>query len=122
MLLFIDTDAPLVGQLSSRPEISPDATVDTLRVDVLDAQNATHELQTLVVGGPANWPVSFGVQPRGQAEVRLRIYLFRRSFASPATETKNSIATVRAPPQVAIERYARVPFPTDGIHWRSRRG
>jgi hypothetical protein len=40
VLVSVDTDAHLVGELAARPEVSPAAAVDTLRVDILDAAGA----------------------------------------------------------------------------------
>jgi formylglycine-generating enzyme required for sulfatase activity len=102
VVVVVDTDAPLVGQLSLHPELSPDAAVDTVRVDVLDSADAVTEIRTFLVPDPAEWPLSFGVVPAADGQVRLRIRLFRALFASSATES--GVAVLEPPRQVTIER------------------
>src|SRR5271155_3312180 len=63
LVIVVDTDAPLIGELASHPELSNDAAIDTVRVDVLDANDTPQTIRTFVVAELAEWPVSFGVLP-----------------------------------------------------------
>jgi formylglycine-generating enzyme required for sulfatase activity len=115
LVVFIDTDAHVVGELTSRPEVSDDAAMDLLRVDVLDESNAAYASNSFVVSEVSNWPVSFGVVPAadGQAEVRLRIRLFRATLAREGH--LNGDATLDPPPEVTIERLVWLGVPTAGV-------
>jgi formylglycine-generating enzyme required for sulfatase activity len=102
VVLVLDTDAPLVGELSLHPELSPDAAVDTVRVDILGGGDDVTDVRRFLVPELTGWPVSFGVVPPPDGQVRLRIRLFRARFASPGT--LNGVAVLDPPPQVTIER------------------
>ncbi len=41
LLVYLDTDLPVSAQVLSDSALSPDAAIDTLRIDVLDASGAT---------------------------------------------------------------------------------
>jgi formylglycine-generating enzyme required for sulfatase activity len=115
LVVFVDTDAHVVGELTSRPEVSDDAAMDLLRVDVLDESNAIYASNSFVVSEVSNWPVSFGVVPaaEGPAEVRLRIRLFRATFAREGYQ--NGDVTLDPPPEVTLERLVSIGVPTAGV-------
>jgi formylglycine-generating enzyme required for sulfatase activity len=110
VVLVIDTDAHVSGELDSRDDLSPDATVDTLRVDVLEAGGATN---TFVVDDPAGWPVSFGVVGGASPTVSLRLRLFRALFADRGT--LNGVDVLDPPSQVTIDRIVSLAMPPAGV-------
>jgi formylglycine-generating enzyme required for sulfatase activity len=115
LIVFIDTDAHLVGELSSRPEVSHDAAIDTLRVEALGASDQVYESNVFYMAEALRWPLSFGVvpPPDGAAEVHLRIRAFR---ASQAREQMLDGAAILDPPkEVTIDRLAWIPTPTSGV-------
>lgn len=116
LLIVIDTDAHVVGEIASRPEVSPDATIDTLEIEVLDDQNRFVDENTFLVADTSNWPLSFGIEPSAElgTEVRIWIHAFRALFASSGT-TGNGTATLASPPQVTIDRLIAVPLPSSGV-------
>jgi formylglycine-generating enzyme required for sulfatase activity len=117
ILLAIDTDAPLVGQIADRPELSGDAAIDTVRVDMLELENRPpYDLRDLVVPEPALWPVTFGIRapdpPLGRS-VRVRIRAFRGRFARRGTLGEKT--TLEPPPEVTIERVVDLDLPATGV-------
>ena len=115
LLVLVDTDAPLVGQLGAHPEVSADAAVDALRIDVLGASNAVYATNLFVVADPSSWPVSFGVLPPsdGGADVRLRLRAFRARFARPGSV--NGALTLDPIPEVTIDRIVQAALPDAGV-------
>lgn len=115
LVLVVDTDAPVVGQLASRTDLSEDAAVDTLRVDLLDAKNVPRELRTFIVPEPESWPVSFGLLPdaAGDGVARVRIRIFRGRLAQPGSQ--GGLATEDPPPEVTLDRFVRVSMPQGGV-------
>ena len=116
LVIVVDTDAHVVGELDARPEVSRDAAIDTLRVDILDAQNHEVDLRTFVVADPGSWPLSFGIEPSAAfgGEVRVWIRAFRATFAATGTAA-NGATTLDPLPQVALDRLVAVPFPSSGV-------
>jgi formylglycine-generating enzyme required for sulfatase activity len=114
LVVVIDTDAHLVGELADRAEVSPDAAIDTVRVDVLDANDKIYDSQTLIVPDKESWPITFGVLPNGSAtEVRLRIRAFRGRFGQAGVV--NGGATVDPPADVTIDRLAVFALPKSDL-------
>ncbi len=111
LVVVLDTDAPVVGQLAEHPELSADAAIDTVRVDVLDTKNVAVDLRDLVVPEKAGWPISFGVALTGR--VRLRIRAFRGRLARAGT--LGDAGTLESPPEVTIERIVDIDSPTSGV-------
>ena len=116
ILLTIDTDAHVVGELPSSPTVSPDSTIDTLRVDVLDDHNNLVALNTFVVADVETWPLSFGIEPSPSfgSEVRVWIRAFRGMFAT-SDLASNGTTTLAPPTQVTIDRLVALPLPTAGV-------
>jgi formylglycine-generating enzyme required for sulfatase activity len=117
LVLVIDTDAPLVGQIAADPDLSSDAAVDTLRVDLLaPGDPVPYDHRDLVVPEAARWPVTLGVvapnPPLGHP-VRVRIRAFRgRSARKGTVREKTSLEPL---PGVSIERVIDVDLPSEGI-------
>ncbi len=112
IVLYVDTDAHVVGELSTRPEVSPDAAIDTLRIEVFDDQNREVDERTFVVADSASWPISFGIEPSaalGQ-EVRVRVRAFRALFAT-STLSDGGAATLEAPSEVTLDRLVALSLP-----------
>jgi formylglycine-generating enzyme required for sulfatase activity len=117
LLVVVDTDAHVVGELSSKADVSPDAAIDTLRIDVLDDQNNQIDVRTFLVADPLSWPVSFGIEPSASAgEVRVWIRAFRALFATTGTAADGT-ATLDPVPQVTIDRLVAVSFPSSGVQY-----
>jgi len=109
LLLFVDTDVVVPGQLGAVDELSGDAVLDTMRVDVVPGPS---EPLLFVAPDPSDWPVSFGVAaPEDGGAVLLRIRLFRGAYAGAAAED----GSVEPPRSITDERLVRATFPDDGI-------
>jgi len=95
LFIYVDTDAPvpsLVLAGERRPDrkaYSPDALVDTLRVDVHDGGGTLRDACEQTVADAAQWPVSFGMTPPPPGEqVYLRLRIFRGSLGNGKVPTK----------------------------------
>jgi hypothetical protein len=115
LLVVVDTDAHVVGELTTTQNVSPDATIDTLRVDVLDSHAQEYDAHTFVVASPSAWPISFGIQPSpaGGSSVLLRLRAFRALFASPGTVNDGG-ATLDPVAEVTIDRLVQLSVPSSG--------
>ncbi len=115
LLVVIDTDAHVVGELTARQDVSADATIDTLRIDVLDASGMEYAANTFVVSSSSAWPVSFGIQPpaTGSGAVLVRVRAFRALFATGGTVLGGQ-ATLDPDPDVTIDRLVALAFPDSG--------
>jgi hypothetical protein len=115
LLLVIDTDAHLASELSVRPDVSPDAAIDSLRIDLLDAANQVYASNVILVGDPSSWPVSFGLLPAadGGALARVRIRAFRAHFARPGQV--NGAATLDPFTEVTIDRLVWTTLPSADV-------
>ena len=107
VLVIVDTDAPLEGQLAGDSTISADAAVDTLWVEFLDSANKVYDSRHVVVPDALDWPVSFGAAPQASspAIVHLRIRLFRGS----------RLIAADPPPLLTIDRLVDISIPDDGV-------
>lgn len=110
LLVTVDTDAHLVGELAARPEVSPDAAIDTLRVDVLGAADTDQATRTFDVHSKNRWPISFGVaNERRTSRVRLRLRLFR------ARDALREGAELTPFPETSVDRLVEVELPQHGV-------
>lgn len=112
VLFVVDTDLPVASQVAGDAELSADATIDTLRVDVLGASGDVSESQLFVLPSPEEWPVSFGVVSEA-GTVRARLRLFRSAVA--ASGLQNGVATLEPPPRTSVDRLVDVATPADGV-------
>lgn len=85
-LLYIDTNAPLVGQLAIDADLPGSIAVDTVRVDRLDTAGAPVETRELVAPELEDWPISLGIV--GSDATRFRVRVFRGNRASAAEDGK----------------------------------
>ncbi len=117
VVLVVDTDLPVSGQLAARPELSPDAAIDTVRVDVLAANGAVLDSQVFVVPNADQWPLSFGV-PRDDgapAPTALRVRGFRGRKA--VATTVRGVASLQPPVGRTVDRVVGFSF-EDGVVYR----
>ena len=103
LLVVIDTNAPVTGMLAGDPDLSADAAIDTLRIDVLDRDNRTVGSETFVAPDPRDWPISFGIV--SDAAVRLRLVAYRALFSQ---RLEGETVPHR---EVAIDRAVELPAP-----------
>jgi formylglycine-generating enzyme required for sulfatase activity len=108
LLLLVDTDAHLVDELESRPEISPDAAIDTLRIDLIDG---SEQIRTFDVYARDRLPLSFGVAGDPGERVRLRLRLFRARDAI----TVDGWLTPQS--ENAVDRLVTAAVPQDGTEY-----
>ncbi len=116
LLIVVDTDVPVVGQIASRPELSLDAAIDTVRIDVIRADGSTYDFRDIVAPDARDWPFTFGVTSSEATNigiVQLRIRGFRASLAKPGQ--LNGTATLEPAREVAIDRVVVIPLPESGI-------
>jgi formylglycine-generating enzyme required for sulfatase activity len=112
--VVVDTDAHVVGELGVKQNVSPDAAMDTLRVDVFDAKGRQFDAHTFVVSSVDTWPLSFGIQPpAGGGSILVRLSAFRALFATSGTVLDGG-PTLDPDADVTIERLALLDFPTTG--------
>jgi formylglycine-generating enzyme required for sulfatase activity len=118
LLVYLDTDAPVVGQLSSHPELSADAAIDTVSIDVVGGSvgSAQSPHAEFVAPDESDWQDDsgkprawFGLATpagRGGQSVVLLVRAFRASLASPE---------LGPPPESAIARLVEATLPAAGI-------
>jgi formylglycine-generating enzyme required for sulfatase activity len=112
LVIVVDTDLPVLGQIGAVDGLSPDAAVDTLRIDALAADGTPYDVQLFTVGAPSSWPLSFGVAASA-SDARFRLRLFRGAFAAPGT--LGALTTLEPEAALAVDRLVAVPLPDDGI-------
>jgi formylglycine-generating enzyme required for sulfatase activity len=113
LLVTVDTDLPLVGQIMNRPDLSHDAAVDTLRVEMIAGDGTTSDVFVVVAPDALDWPLSFGVAGDAGADVQLRLRLFRGRYA----QSRAWGGGVAPEPNglLAVDRVARMTVPEEGI-------
>jgi formylglycine-generating enzyme required for sulfatase activity len=82
ILLFVDTNAPLVGQVTTSSELPGVIAVDTLSIQHLDAEGKVIETRELVAPDPRDFPISFGVVSSETVRFRLRAFRAENAYAS----------------------------------------
>jgi formylglycine-generating enzyme required for sulfatase activity len=118
VVLFIDTDAPIASQsLVPAEEFKRDASVDTLRIDILDDQDRPIRGKTRQISASdlVNWPVSFGLESSAEAKLaRLRLRAFRARFAEARTDPDTQAQLYEPVAGYTIDRVVEVPLPEKG--------
>ena len=131
-VIYIDTDAPILGQIPAEPRLSPDAAVDTARVDILGPAGELIDVCIIRAPDPTDWPISFGVTPESsQGPYHLRVRVFRLMRANQAdTAGFSNHCGVPNPqaqkgaisepwPESTIDRLVTFPAIGSGVtHWR----
>jgi formylglycine-generating enzyme required for sulfatase activity len=108
LVVLVDTDAQLVDELEARPEISPDAAIDTLRIDMIDRSGNSEPGRTFDVYTRDRLPLSFGVAGDPGERVTLRLRLFRARDAF----TMDGLLTPF--PENSVDRLVNAAIPQDG--------
>jgi formylglycine-generating enzyme required for sulfatase activity len=120
VLVVVDTDAPTPEDVAADPELSAVASVDTLRVDLLDEKDGVRVLREFAGTSKLDWPISFALIPPEVGDVavaRLRIRAFRARDAEATREAGEP--TLAPPPELAIDRVVEVWMPGKGVVERS---
>lgn len=113
VLLFIDTDAPVASMAGERAFLT-DASVDTLRVDILAPDNTIVRSVDFAAPDEANWPVSFGLRGMDGAVVaRLRLRAFRAQRSAIATDPTTGAKVFEPIAGYTIDRVVELPIPND---------
>ncbi|WP_437611364.1 SUMF1/EgtB/PvdO family nonheme iron enzyme [Sorangium sp. So ce834] len=125
LLVVVDTDAPVAAQLLADPSISPEAVVDTVRIDRFDdawRPSCIDDVDctaNFVLPDPSSWPFSFGVATpeAGGAVLRLRVRAFRGAVATRGKDAVEgrAFSTIDPPPEAAIDRLLEVALPSSGV-------
>lgn len=115
LLIIVDTDAATVGQVRDDETLSPDAAIDTVRIELVSGGESYAD-ETFVPTEAADWPLSFGVRstPELAGEViRVRLRAFRASLAG--IEMVGVERQLSPPPEVTIERLVELELPAAGV-------
>ena len=112
VVLFVDTRAPVVGQLDDGRGLSPDAAVDTLRIDLFDADLELIDSSEFVAPDPLDWPVSLGVVAETQ-RVWVRVRAFRGELADHGFIGDQS--TLEPPADASIDRLVLLEPASEGV-------
>jgi formylglycine-generating enzyme required for sulfatase activity len=108
-VVFVDTDAASVGQLSG--ERSPATAIDVIRIEGLGSNGSVFDGIEVVLTDPSDFPISFGVAAT-KASVRLRIRAF--STATTLRSEVNGQVEYEPSPRLAIERVVDLDLPESG--------
>lgn len=113
LLVYVDTNAPVSAQV--REGASLEASVDTLRIDLVSEDGRVTDLLDVVVPEPSAWPVSFGVSSELLTgnEALLRLRLFRAANASRGENEGR--ATLEPERSTTIDRAAIIRFLDPGV-------
>ena len=114
-LLFIDTDAPSASLTTALGQgFLAEASVDTLRIDVLAPDNSVVSSVDVAAPDEANWPVSFGMQGQTGASVsRLRLRAFRAQRSAIATDEETGAKVFEPIAGYTIDRVVEIPVPNE---------
>jgi len=115
--LFIDVDMAVPLQITD--EISADAAVDTLRIDVFAGDRDPIESRILSLLSADDLPLSFGIPSSAAADGRVivRIRAFRSIFATPGEQDGAVVLDPR--PEVTVDRLVALTLPAEGIETKS---
>ena len=114
VLLFIDTDAPSASLASGTLDYLADASVDTLRIDILAPDNTVVESVDVAAPDEVNWPVSFGIKGVGGAvATRLRLRAFRAQRSNVVTDDETGAKVFEPIAGYTIDRVVELPVPND---------
>lgn len=116
VLVFLDTDATLVGQLGedATNDYCVDSAIDTVRVDILTDENELVDARDLVVPDVVDWPLSFGIaRTDSVSRVRVRVRAFRGIRA--VTETVLGVPASRPMDGASIDRLIALELPDEEV-------
>lgn len=113
LVVVVDTDLPLPSQVRDDPTLSADATIDTVRIDVIGDDREVREVREIVAVEPASWPITFGVTTEGRPALTLRVRAFRGAFAQ--TGSAAGVAVREPPVEASVDRLVRISMPSQGV-------
>lgn len=114
LLVILDTDLPTVLQAAEREDLSVDASIDAVRIDVYSPER--EPIQSLVVIAPSreDWPVSFGVPAiDGVGSVLVHARVFRADRARQGTGPEQGLLVPQ--PALTVSRVLSLSFPEQGV-------
>jgi formylglycine-generating enzyme required for sulfatase activity len=120
LVVVIDADFAVLETLEHDPRVSPDAVIDTVRVDFIDKQTGVvMAVREKVLSKEDELPLSFGTcthDDEGTCDfeadaLRVRVRAFRASLAR--REFVAARSALRPPPGVTIDRVFDIPPPTE---------
>lgn len=114
VVLYIDTDAPVLSQLERDEALSADAAVDTVVVQLLDPETLiAREGRTFVASDADDWPLSLGIATpeSGTPHAWLRVRALRGVYATP--DDRPESGGLEPIPEVTIDRLVRVELPQE---------
>jgi formylglycine-generating enzyme required for sulfatase activity len=129
LLVYVDLDMPVTSQASDK--ISPDAAMDSLRIEVLSSHGDLLEARVFSIANADVLPVAFGVRADAVTDGRvgIRVRAFRAAFAkngeitnAGATNTgganeggASSEPVLDPRGEVSIDRLALFELPMEGV-------
>ena len=114
LLVEVDTDLPLSGQLLDRTELSQDAAIDVLRVDVYDLDLDQIAFREHLAPDERDWPLSFGIPSEGlEGQLLLRLRVFNSELSRRGDALGE--AALDPFPTASVERLVEVRLPAEGV-------
>lgn len=117
LVLYLDIDLPVGSQASE--QISPDAIVDSLRVEIYAADNTLINARVFSIASEVSLPLAFGIRSDAvaEAEVRVRVRAFRAELAKNGSLGGEPIFDPRV--EVSIDRLVSLSLPAEGVAERT---
>lgn len=114
LLIEVDTNVPTLEQALDDEQLSVDASLDTLRIDVIRDDGTVIDFLDVVAPTPDDWPITFGALPSEDGRrVRFHMRLFRGKHATRGT--LNGVPTLEPQPRLAVQRVVDLEFPESGV-------
>ena len=118
VVLLVDTDAPIASEVQA-DKFKSDASVDTLRVEVMGENDETVAGGSRDIPAPdvANWPISFALDGQSGAKLlRVRLRTFRARDAESSTGDDAGAKVMVPVAGYTIDRVIEVPLPDKGSY------
>ena len=115
LVVVLDTDAPLVGQLGTLTDRAEVAAIDAVRVDIVRDDRSVVDFRDFTAPDARDWPLSFGVVSEDGAPsiVRLRVRAFRE--ASARSGILDGQTALDPAPSRTIDRIVEIALPASGL-------
>ncbi|MFO0547110.1 MAG: SUMF1/EgtB/PvdO family nonheme iron enzyme [Polyangiaceae bacterium] len=115
LVLVVDVDMPVSGQVGDGAAFSADAAVDTLRIEVFDADRQRIDDRALSIATTASLPLSFGIPSDiiSSGPVLVRIRAFRGVYSTPGFSGDKPISDPIQ--EVTVDRLIELTLPEDGV-------
>jgi len=115
VILYVDTNAPIASEVLANKLLS-DGSVDTLRVEVLDAENNSITARDIPAPDVANWPISFGLDRSAGSTLRVRLRAFRARDADSSRDEDSGTKMMVPDAGYTIDRVVDLPMPEKGAY------